>query len=221
MTSSLQLAVLLALVCHYASCDEPLRPQPPAVRQAADDPLVVELQTVREPDFTSHDPLIKNLIQGLGDIQHHMSRATDSMSHLVSQLDTVLNTCTLPTSERCVLSLQAPSSPGVSGQAPSSQGVRAQGSITRRRRSLRGYRSMSSMQRLDNHLRLLQDLQRKRDILRQHLMAAHGTNDIIKSETKRSCDLNLGFHCLSEDIEKFSDLYDFINSVDSPGKRAV
>lgn len=36
---------------------------------------------------------------------------------------------------------------------------------------------------------------------------------------KKTCDLNLGFHCDTEAISDFADMYDFLSSENSPGKK--
>ncbi|ESO86917.1 hypothetical protein LOTGIDRAFT_166645 [Lottia gigantea] len=36
---------------------------------------------------------------------------------------------------------------------------------------------------------------------------------------KRSCNLNLGFHCQTDEYSSIADMYDFLQSALSPGKR--
>jgi len=67
--------------------------------------------------------------------------------------------------------------------------------------------------------RLLQELKRKQSVLKHLSSLFNGADDIFNAERKRSCNLNLGFHCQTEEISNYADMYDFLSSPLSPGKR--
>uniref|UniRef100_A0A0B6ZF28 Fibrinogen C-terminal domain-containing protein n=1 Tax=Arion vulgaris TaxID=1028688 RepID=A0A0B6ZF28_9EUPU len=69
------------------------------------------------------------------------------------------------------------------------------------------------------HRRFYSELFRKSAMINHLLGVFRGADNVLKNERKRTCNLNLGFHCDTEEITDFADAYDFLSSVKSPGKK--
>ncbi|XP_046579290.1 uncharacterized protein LOC124286894 isoform X2 [Haliotis rubra] len=83
----------------------------------------------------------------------------------------------------------------------------------------RSVRDTSSVLGHTRTARSVEDLYRKRYMLRSLRAILSNTEKMIKAERKRSCNLNLGFHCQTDEYSSIADLYDFLSSDMSPGKR--
>ncbi|XP_048251752.1 uncharacterized protein LOC124148504 isoform X2 [Haliotis rufescens] len=83
----------------------------------------------------------------------------------------------------------------------------------------RSVRDTSSVMGHSRTTRSVEDLYRKRYMLRSLRAVLANTQRVIKAERKRSCNLNLGFHCQTDEYSSIADLYDFLSSDISPGKR--
>ncbi|KAL5007004.1 hypothetical protein ScPMuIL_015810 [Solemya velum] len=85
-------------------------------------------------------------------------------------------------------------------------------------RSNPGKRSADTNGLTSRDERLLDDLLRKRYILQNINDYLQQASQTLSDERKRSCNLNLGFHCQTEQYSAIADMYNFLQSAMSPGK---
>lgn len=66
---------------------------------------------------------------------------------------------------------------------------------------------------------LYDDMLRKKQLISEIKPKIEEIINRLHSERKRSCKWNLGFHCQTEEYSSIADMYDWIKSAASPGKR--
>ncbi|XP_022316070.1 uncharacterized protein LOC111119833 isoform X2 [Crassostrea virginica] len=74
--------------------------------------------------------------------------------------------------------------------------------------------------RADESLDLfVEDLMRKNSALQSIQQILNNVSQKVHQEKKRSCTLNLAYHCQTSEYAGLTDLYNYLNSNASPGKR--
>lgn len=82
-----------------------------------------------------------------------------------------------------------------------------------------GKRSEGNFEEIDRRKRLIEDLYRKEKLLERLKSVIEEAQDSMQQERKRSCNLNLGFHCKTEQYSQIADMYNWLQSSMSPGRR--
>ncbi|XP_055996286.1 uncharacterized protein LOC125648270 isoform X2 [Ostrea edulis] len=65
----------------------------------------------------------------------------------------------------------------------------------------------------------VEDLLRKNEALQSIEQILNNVSKTVHQEKKRSCTLNLAYHCQTSEYAGLTDLYNYLNSNASPGKR--
>ncbi|XP_055899557.1 uncharacterized protein LOC129928634 [Biomphalaria glabrata] len=151
-----------------------------------------------------HEALQNTLIQKMNTIQNQLAEVTSSIRSLNSDLDKALYNCVGIESDLCgTLELEA-----------GHKGIRDLSALLQPSK-----RSMSQDPQVDKYRGLLAELSRKREMAKYLMRMLRGADVVVTGEKKRACNLNLGFHCQTEDISNFADMYDYLSSPHSPGKK--
>lgn len=66
---------------------------------------------------------------------------------------------------------------------------------------------------------LLDDIMQKQELLERLQRLVDIAQSSVQHERKRSCNLNLGFHCQTEQYSAIADMYNWLQSSMSPGRR--
>ncbi|CAG5131419.1 unnamed protein product [Candidula unifasciata] len=140
--------------------------------------------------------LQSTLIDRMDDIRSQMSDVTGSMKALDADISKALINCMGIHSSLC--------------EALNAEVNRAEGLTSR---------WASDDPELDKYKSMFKELGRKRAMVNHLLGVFKGANNVLKNERKRTCNLNLGFHCQTEEISNFADMYDYLSSSKSPGKK--
>ncbi|XP_069133763.1 uncharacterized protein [Argopecten irradians] len=82
------------------------------------------------------------------------------------------------------------------------------------KRSVRSVNSPTLLQK-----RYVDDILNKKELIGRMQSTLTDILNAIHNERKRSCKLNLGFHCQTEEYSAIADMYNFLQSAMSPGKR--
>ncbi|XP_045176590.2 uncharacterized protein LOC123537095 [Mercenaria mercenaria] len=82
-----------------------------------------------------------------------------------------------------------------------------------------GKRSEDDFTELSQKRILLDDIMQKQDLLEKLQRIVDAAQSTVQNERKRSCNLNLGFHCQTEQYSAIADMYNWLQSSLSPGKR--
>ncbi|OWF46764.1 uncharacterized protein LOC110455247 isoform X2 [Mizuhopecten yessoensis] len=82
------------------------------------------------------------------------------------------------------------------------------------KRSVRSVENRTLLQK-----RYVNDILNKRELIGRMQSTLTDILNVIHNERKRSCKLNLGFHCQTEEYSAIADMYNFLQSAMSPGKR--
>lgn len=82
-----------------------------------------------------------------------------------------------------------------------------------------GKRSQEDYAELSEKKVLLDDIMQKQDLLEKLQRIVDAAQSTVQNERKRSCNLNLGFHCQTEQYSAIADMYNWLQSSLSPGKR--
>lgn len=67
--------------------------------------------------------------------------------------------------------------------------------------------------------RFLEDLLRKKEMIQRLKQVLSYADNTVHEERKKSCRLNLGFHCQTQEYSAIADMFNFLGSGRSPGKR--
>lgn len=67
--------------------------------------------------------------------------------------------------------------------------------------------------------RFLEDLMRKKEMVLRLKEVLSYADKKVHDERKKSCQLNLGFHCQTQEYSAIADMFNFLGSGRSPGKR--
>ncbi|VDI51118.1 uncharacterized protein LOC143082477 [Mytilus galloprovincialis] len=152
-----------------------------------------------EDDVTNRG---KQLIQQLDDVRHNLKSVTESLEKLS---DVIEEECTWGggmSDEMC-------STVDIDEIQRSFQVIHDRNSP--------GKRSVPSM---DPSLRqFLQDLLRKKEMIQRLKHILTYADNAVHEERKKSCQLNLGFHCQTQEYSAIADMFNFLGSGRSPGKR--
>lgn len=149
------------------------------------------------------EALQRTLIQKMENIQNQLADVINSIKSLDAEIEAALLNCLGVDSEMCD-DIEAGFKHG------SDQGL----SIWRQVK-----RSAARNPELERYRSLYAELNRQRTMARRLMDMVHGVGVVLTNERKRSCNLNLGFHCQTEEIANFADMYDFLSSPLSPGKK--
>ncbi|CAL1529273.1 unnamed protein product [Lymnaea stagnalis] len=149
------------------------------------------------------EALQQTLVQKMANIQTQLADVTNSIRSLDSDIETALFNCLGVHSDICD-EIEEGFKDGAD------QGL----SVWRQAK-----RSAAHNPELDRYRSLYAELKRKRDMARSLMGLFRGADLVLTNERKRSCNLNLGFHCQTEEIANFADVYDFLSSPHSPGKK--
>ncbi|XP_012942527.1 uncharacterized protein LOC101852500 [Aplysia californica] len=164
--------------------------------------VLVSQSAFSEGSPQRHVSLRTNLIKRMDGIQSQLADVTSNLMDLDSDLEKALYECLDIRSDLCeAIKIEA--------------GLKDMGSLGPY--WMAGKRSRDPQ--VNKYAGLLQELRRKRAVLKRLMKVFHGADNVLRSERKRSCTLNLGFHCQTEEISNFADMYDFLSSPLSPGKK--
>ncbi|KAH9523846.1 hypothetical protein Btru_047202, partial [Bulinus truncatus] len=151
-----------------------------------------------------NEALQNTLIRKMDVIQNQLAEVTSSIQSLHSDIDKALVNCEGIESDLCdLLALE-------DGQ----KGVRDVDVLLRPNK-----RSFSQAPQADKYRSLLAELSRKREMAKYLMHMLRGADVVVTGEKKRACNLNLGFHCQTEEISNFADMFDYLSNPLSPGKK--
>lgn len=163
--------------------------------------LLMSNCVLSDGDVRRHEYMRSTLIDRMDNIQSQLTDVTNQLSALDTELREALYEC-VHHGELCrTIQME---------EALKSDDMLASPFRALSKRSIRSQ---------DRFIGLLRELSRKRGVLKDILGVLHGTDSVLRTERKRSCNLNLGFHCQTEEISNFADMYDFLSSPMSPGKK--
>ncbi|BFZ15748.1 hypothetical protein BsWGS_18787 [Bradybaena similaris] len=152
---------------------------------------------------TSEDgDLQSTLVERMDDIRSQMSDVTSSMRALDADISKALINCMGTHSKLC---------DALNAELNTPRGSASQWAA--------GKRLVSDDPQMERYKGVFKELGRKRAMVNHLLGVFKGANNVLKTERKRTCNLNLGFHCQTEEISNFADMYDYLSSAKSPGKK--
>ncbi|XP_059178918.1 uncharacterized protein LOC131958034 [Physella acuta] len=152
---------------------------------------------------TNEESLQRTLVERMDTIKSELSDVIRLMRSLDESLDNALYNCMGIESELCdALLVQV-------GESP---------------RDLSSLIGRGKRLAVDDHayhksLSLLGEIKRKKEMTKRLMRQFNYADSVLTNERKRSCDVNLGFHCQTAEISDFADFYDYLKSPHSPGKK--